>query len=142
MRLLAGQQLEPLKTQEDNIYIDEAQGLLSGVPQYMLAKLQLVQSNAARIIVRKRKSDHISLTLKELHWLPIEARVEFKILLLTFKALNGTAPLYLSNLVQIKENACVLRSGSEQYLEVPPTRSLDQEMSSTFVFFLTSDTAS
>ena len=96
--------------------------LLSGVPQYMLAKLQLVQNNAARIIVRKRKSDHISLTLKELHWLPIEARVEFKILLLTFKALNGTAPLYLTNLVRFKENACVLWSGSEQYLEVQPTR--------------------
>ena len=33
----------------------------------------------------------------ELHWLPVEQRINFKILLITYKALNGQAPTYLSD---------------------------------------------
>ncbi len=37
--------------------------------------------------------------LSTLHWLPIEYRIDFKILLITYKALNGLAPQYLSELL-------------------------------------------
>ena len=46
------------------------------------------------------KYDHITSHLMDQHWLPIEYRIQFKILLLTYKALNGLAPSYLSDLLQ------------------------------------------
>ena len=38
------------------------------------------------------RSDHVTPVMKDLHWLPIGARIHFKILLLTFKILNDLAP--------------------------------------------------
>ena len=46
-----------------------------------------------------RKSDHFTPLLFQLHWLPIDQRIEFKVLLLTYKAMQGLAPQYLSDLL-------------------------------------------
>ena len=46
-----------------------------------------------------RKADHITPLLIELHWLPVEQRINFKILLFTYKIVNGLAPLNLSELL-------------------------------------------
>jgi hypothetical protein len=43
--------------------------------------------------------DHITPGLASLNWLPVKARADFKVLLLTYKALHGLAPTYRSNLV-------------------------------------------
>jgi hypothetical protein len=58
-----------------------------------------VLNTAARILTRTHKFDHITPVLGSLHWLPVKARADFKILLLTYKALHGLAPTYLSDLV-------------------------------------------
>ncbi len=58
----------------------------------------MVQNTAARFLTRTRKYDHISSVLLTLHWLPIKQRIDFKILLIPYKALNGLAPQYLSEL--------------------------------------------
>ena len=39
--------------------------------------------------------------LNELHWLPINKRCQFKIMLLTFKSLNGCAPEYLCDMLNV-----------------------------------------
>ena len=52
-----------------------------------------------RLLTRTGKYEHITLILKELHWIPVDQRIEFKILVLTFKALNGTTPKYLRDLL-------------------------------------------
>ena len=52
-------------------------------------KLQKVQNAAARLVVRKRKRDSISQTIKDLHWLRVESRVIFKLLLIVFKSIHG-----------------------------------------------------
>ena len=44
---------------------------------------------------------HVTPILKELHWLPVRAHIEFKILLITLKAIKGLAPKYLSDLIEI-----------------------------------------
>ena len=49
--------------------------LLFGCPQYLLNKLQKVQNNAARLVPRVSKTDHISPHLAYLHWLPIDSRI-------------------------------------------------------------------
>ena len=58
-------------------------------------KLQRIQNTAARMITGARSSDHITPLLKSLHWLPVEARIHFKIVLITYKILNGQSAEYL-----------------------------------------------
>ncbi|WP_294046750.1 hypothetical protein, partial [Thiolapillus sp.] len=65
--------------------IDYCNSLLAGCPKQLIHKLQKVQNNAARLICRTPKFDHISPVLHTLHWLPVEQRIEYKLLLLAFK---------------------------------------------------------
>ena len=60
-----------------------------------LHKLQLIQNKAALIITRTPSIEHITPALQQLHWLPIKFRIDFKILLLTFKILHNLVPSYL-----------------------------------------------
>ena len=63
-------------------------------------RLQIVQNQAARLIKRTRKRDHITPVLKELHWLPVEKRIVYKVCLSCYKALNGQAPGYIKDFLQ------------------------------------------
>ncbi|KAI2646730.1 RNA-directed DNA polymerase from mobile element jockey [Labeo rohita] len=79
--------------------LDYCNALLGGCPASLINKLQIVQNAAARVLTRSRKYDHITPILKSLHWLPIRFRISYKIALLTYKALNGLAPVYLTSLL-------------------------------------------
>ena len=70
-----------------------------GLPKQTIKRLQHVQTVATRIVALTPKHEHISPVLRELHWLPIEERMTFKIHSMTFKCLIGLASLYLSDLV-------------------------------------------
>ena len=79
--------------------------------------LQKLQNRAARILTYTRKYDHISPILKSLHWLPVEKRIIFKVLVITFKALHGLAPSYLSELLHwYTPDAYELRSSTQHLL--------------------------
>ncbi len=80
--------------------LDNNNSLLYGISDYVLHKLQLIQNHAARLITKKKKSDHITSTLISLHWLPIRARIQYKILLLAYKSQNNVAPVYLADLLK------------------------------------------
>ena len=75
--------------------LDYCNALLSGRANSTLKGLQVIQNAAARILTRTRRFEHISPVLASLHWLPVTFRIDYKILLLTFKPLHGLAPLYL-----------------------------------------------
>jgi len=55
------------------------------------------------LITRTNKHEHITPVLKELHWLPVEIQIAFKILVITFKCINGLALSYLAELVQLRK---------------------------------------
>jgi exonuclease III len=99
--------------------LDYANGLLYGVPKKSLGKIQLAQNTAARLITRSSPREHITPILKDLHWLPVEYRVRFKVLTLTYKAIHGEAPKYISDYVTIRQTGRNLRSSNHLRLEVP-----------------------
>ena len=99
--------------------LDYCNALLSGSSSKSLKTLQLVQNAAARVPPKTKKRDHISPVLASLHWLPVKSRIEFKILLLTFKALNNMAPVYLEELIAPYQPTRALRSQNSGLLVVP-----------------------
>ena len=58
--------------------LDYCNSLLSGCLQYLLDKLQKVQTAAARLVCKAKKSDHIHPILETLHWLPVTHRIQYK----------------------------------------------------------------
>eukprot|EP00914_Ancora_sagittata_P005324 GHVO01010928.1.p1 GENE.GHVO01010928.1~~GHVO01010928.1.p1 ORF type:complete len:266 (-),score=12.03 GHVO01010928.1:1565-2362(-) len=83
--------------------IDYCNALLYALPKNRIQKIQKVQNAAARILRKVPKREHITPVLKAIHWLPVPARIEFKILVTVFKCIQGTAPPYLQELVKMRD---------------------------------------
>ena len=81
-------------------HLDYCNSLLYGLPDSTLNRLQRVQNMCAHLVLRRTKRDSITECLKEPHWLPIQQRIAYKILMLTHKSVNGQGPKYLQNLIQ------------------------------------------
>ena len=85
-----------------------------------MKKLQHVQNTAARIVTYTSRQDHITPILSELHWLPVQYRIIYKILLFTYKALNDLAPSYIRDLItDYVPLRSSLRSSNMNYLVQP-----------------------
>ena len=105
--------------------LDYGNSTLIGLPAYQYDRLQSVLNAAARSIAGLRRSDHITDTLASFHWLRAPERVQFKLALLTFRALHGLAPVYLSS--ELRRIADIptrrrLRSAASGRLDVRSTR--------------------
>ncbi len=102
--------------------LDHCNSLYVSLEQSSLHQLQLAQNAAAQLLTRTRKREHIISVLASLLWLPIHFRIDFKILLLVFKVLNGLAPPYLCELLHVHTPVKALRSSSQMALDVPRSR--------------------
>ena len=98
--------------------MDYGNALLVNLPAYLVKKVQRVQNYAARVINRTGWRDSISRQLKDLHWLPVKQRIEFKILLLVYKSLNNLTPKYLKDMLKYHHTTRTLRSSHQRYLFV------------------------
>ena len=102
--------------------IDYCNSLLINTPAKTIDRLQDILKSAARVISGVSKYDHITPTMISLHWLPVPQRIQYKVLLFTFNALNGQAPEYISGLIQRYEPVRKLRSNDAHKLCVPRVR--------------------
>ena len=96
--------------------LDNCNAVLFGLPDHLIKRLQYVLNAAARLVSLTNKYDHITRVMMQLHWLPVKERVNFKILLTTFKALHGLNPLYLRELISPYQPRRALRSSNQSLL--------------------------
>lgn len=102
--------------------LDCGNALLYKLPNRLIQRLQRVQNTAARTVTRPSRHASITSILQKLHWLPVAARIEFKICTLTWKALHGRAPIYIRELITPYTTNRPLRSSDQSLLHVPRCR--------------------
>ena len=90
--------------------IDYANALLYGIAEHQLNRLQRLQNCAGRLVTGDSRDVDSLEVLKKLHWLPIRARIQYKVLLLTFKALNNLATKYLNDMLKPQNHVRTTRS--------------------------------
>ena len=102
-------------------HLDYCNSLYYGLPDTELSRLQRIQNLAAKVILCRSPDDSSRECLQTLHWLPVEARIEFKILCIVFKCIHGQAPQYLRDMIDFKTVNRVTRSSSDT-LRLEPQR--------------------
>lgn len=103
-KLLSKKHTEMLVHSAITSRLDYCNSLLYGVNKTVLNKLQMVQNAAARLISLRRKRESVSDVLHNLHWLRVEARIVFKLLLLVYKCLHDMAPDCLVELITVRNS--------------------------------------
>ena len=104
--------------------VQNCNGILHGISAKNLGKLQKVQNMLARVVTGKRRFDHINPVLRDLYWLPIAQRVDFKLATIVFKVRLLHQPKYLAALLTDYEPSRTLRSTNKQYLCIPRSRTV------------------
>ena len=90
--------------------IDYCNSLCTGIPDYNIRLLQLIQNYAAKLVLNKAKFDRVSPLLLKLHWLPVKFRIDYKCLLICYKARNSFAPDDLNQLLKSYDRPHSLRN--------------------------------
>ena len=102
--------------------LDYCNSVLYNLPKSSILRLQRIQNQAARILTRTIRRDHVTEGLIDLHWLKIKERIVYKILILTFNAfIDRTAPLYLCELIEQQNTTTNTRLAGDAFLlKLPP----------------------
>ena len=96
--------------------LDYHNGLLLGLPHKSTQRLQLLQNNAACLLTGVSRREHVTPVLKNLHWLPVDNRITFKVLATIHKSLHSTnGPSYIKELFQLYHPRRSLRSSSDMW---------------------------
>ena len=88
-------------------------------------KRQSVLNSAARLVFGLKRFDHITPALMDLHWLPYPLRITYKLCMIMFKCLRGSAPAYLADYctgTSLVSGRSALRSAAHDDIVVPSHR--------------------
>ena len=99
--------------------LDYCNSVFIGLPADQIAPLQRVQKIRGTARDEKRRRDHVSPLLKELHWLPVKFRCQYKIATLAYRHFEGSLPPYLSSSLCAYESSRSLRSSNQKLLKIP-----------------------
>ncbi|KAF7248337.1 C3a anaphylatoxin chemotactic receptor [Varanus komodoensis] len=114
--------------------LDFCNALYVGLPLKTVQILQLVQNRAARLLTGTGCYVHMTSVLRQLHWLPIEVRTQFKVLVMTYKALNGLGPGYLKERLRPYMPTRPMRSAGEALLREPSMNKIRRIIPATIIF--------
>ena len=107
--------------------LDYCNSLLAGTPDNKLNKLKRIKSHAARLVLRKSRHASATALLRTLHWLPVKARIQYKIACLCFQCIyHNSMPPYMSDFLHPYYPSRTLCSLDTSLLTVPycPSRAL------------------
>ena len=103
--------------------LDYCNASLAGLPATHIARLQRMQNNAARVVLQKSKRQHATPLLKQLHWLPIQTRIDYNLATLAFRHFDSPLPQYISSrlniYIYIYQPSRSLRSSNDRLPRVP-----------------------
>ena len=102
--------------------LDYCNSLINNIAKQDLSKLQRVQNCRARLVLRAPRFSPSLPLLKQLHWLPVNYRIKFKLSTLTYRALAIHQPPYLASLLHFSNVPRQLRSSTSQQLSIPRTK--------------------
>ena len=100
-------------------HLDYSNATLYRITKKLLQKCQRIQNMCAKFLLNKHKYDSATECLKQLQWLPIDQQIQYKILVITQKSLNGNAPKYIQALKEKQAPRRSLRSRSSGRLHTP-----------------------
>ena len=106
--------------------LDYGSATLAGLPKQLMDRLQSVQNAAARLIFKACRQDHVQPEplLRSLHWLRVPERISFRLAVLVYRCLHGSAPGYLASDLQRVSDLNArwrLRSSTTSALVAPRT---------------------
>jgi len=110
-----------------NRRLEYCNSLLHRTSSSNINKLQRVQNSIARIITRRQLSDPITPVLADLHWLPVQYRIQYELAVITFKVLTTQQPRYLHDLIRSHASTRQLLSDGEGLLQVDRVNSVFAE---------------
>ena len=106
-------------------HLDYCNCVLAGCPQFLIDRLQKVQNAAGRLTCKAKKPcGHVQPILQSLRWLPIRARIQYKMSMLCFNVITGTGPQYLSEILYLYTPSRDPRSSTDtRILKIPRSNS-------------------
>ena len=105
--------------------VDYCCSALVGMSETQISRLQSVLNAAAGLVFTACRSDHVTPYLRNLHWLKVNERIQFRLCMLVYRCLHGTAPTYLADSLHLAADVDAhrrLRSADTLMLIVPSTR--------------------
>ena len=104
-----------------NSRLDYANAVLYKTSRANITKLQRIQNSLARVIMNKKRTDHMHPVLEQ-YWLPVSYRIDYKVATLAFRVRSTGSPVYLSNIITDYEPTIELRSSNQLLLSRPSKR--------------------